>query len=73
MLLPAEEDCHVVSGWTAANSGDKLADVKAKRLICAVRGHQWRRFRREGEAMRECGRCGYLVRAGADPPKMVSM
>ena len=47
--------------------------MKAKRLICAVSGHKWRRFRREGEDIRECLRCGYLVRADADPPNMMSM
>ena len=47
--------------------------MKAVRLICAVTGHKWRRFRREGEDTRECLRCGYLVRADADRPRMMDM
>ena len=45
--------------------------MKAIRLVCSFRGHRWRRFRREHEDMRECTRCGYLVRAAADPPRMI--
>lgn len=36
-----------------------------------VRGHKWHRFRREGVDMRECKRCGYLVRRDADPPRIM--
>jgi len=45
--------------------------MKAMRLLCAVGWHDWHRARREGLAMRECKRCGYLVRQDADPPRMM--
>ena len=51
--------------------GTQLCGMNARRLICAVRGHKWRRFRREGEDTRQCLRCGYLVRSAADPPNMM--
>ena len=45
--------------------------MKAARILCVFGGHQWHRFRREGLDMRECKRCGYLVRHDADPPRMM--
>jgi len=45
--------------------------MKATRLLCAVGWHDWRWFRREGLTMRECKRCGALVRQDADPPRMM--
>ncbi|CAN7322164.1 MULTISPECIES: hypothetical protein [Knoellia] len=47
--------------------------MRAKDLVCRVRGHRWRRFRREGLDMRECRRCGYLVRADSDRPRMLDL
>lgn len=45
--------------------------MKASRLVCLVGFHRWRWFRREGVDMRECTRCGQLVRQDADPPRMM--
>ena len=48
---------------------ENTSAMKAKHLICSVAGHRWHRFRREGVGMRECTRCGHLVRSDADPPR----
>ncbi len=45
--------------------------MQAGRLVCMVGFHKWHRFRREGLDMRECKRCGYLVRHDAEPPRMM--
>lgn len=47
--------------------------MRAKDLVCRVRGHRWHRFRREGLDMRECLRCGYIVRADSDRPRMLDL
>jgi len=47
--------------------------MKASRLLCRFSGHKWHRFRREGADMRECVRCGYLVRRDSDPPRMMDL
>jgi hypothetical protein len=57
-----------ISRWTV-----NTAFMKAVRLVCTVGGHKWHRFRREGVDMRECKRCGYLVRRDADPPRMMDV
>lgn len=46
--------------------------MRFARLVCSLRGHRWRRFRSEGATMRECRRCGHLVRADEDPPIMMA-
>jgi hypothetical protein len=60
-----------VEAWTCQRERSTLSVMKAGRLICMVGGHKWHRFRREGLDMRECKRCGYLVRHDADPPRMM--
>ena len=41
--------------------------MKAARVFCPIGAHTWHRFRREGLGVRECVRCGYVVRHDADP------
>lgn len=62
-----------VSRWTSESERLTLTVMKAVRLICTVRGHQWRRFRQEGADMRQCLRCGYLVRRDADPARPIKL
>ena len=54
-----------------AAAGEHLSVMKAARVFCLFGAHKWHRFRREGLDMRECLRCGYVVRHDADPPRMM--
>jgi Zn ribbon nucleic-acid-binding protein len=59
--------------WTTPHTEVDTDRVKAKHLVCRLRGHRWHRYRREGLDMRECLRCGYVVRADSDRPKMIDL